>query len=275
MTEPRKRRSYSSSLRREHARATRLRIATAARELMVGKGYAETTMAQVARDAGVAVQTLYTSCPGGKPALAKLVYDITLAGDALAVPQSDRPGVRAIIEEPDPARKLARYAAMATSILRRVTPRAPRAARGGRRGPVRHRAARRAGGDRAGKADRKPRTGRASARSRRAAPGPRPRQGGRADLRAHLDGELREADRGVRVERGRVRGMARHRARGDPPRPPDPYGDSLTKPLPYLECIVFSAENRVTFPGGWRKAGRRSMSFVSGVRQSVHDHDFQ
>ncbi|MFC5819110.1 TetR/AcrR family transcriptional regulator [Nonomuraea harbinensis] len=122
MTEPRKRRSYSSSLRREHAQATRLRIATAARELMVGKGYADTTMAQVARDAGVAVQTLYTSCPGGKPALAKLVYDITLAGDALAVPQSDRPGVRAIIEEPDPARKLARYAAMATSILRRVTP---------------------------------------------------------------------------------------------------------------------------------------------------------
>ncbi|MEV4577770.1 hypothetical protein AB0K16_31450 [Nonomuraea jabiensis] len=37
-------------------------------------------MAEVAREAGVAVQTLYTSAPGGKPALAKLVHDITLAG---------------------------------------------------------------------------------------------------------------------------------------------------------------------------------------------------
>ncbi|SEH00164.1 regulatory protein, tetR family [Nonomuraea solani] len=122
MTEQRKRRAYSSGLRQEHAQATRMKIATAARDLMAAKGYAGTTMAEVAREAGVAVQTLYTSCPGGKPALAKLVYDITLAGDAQAVPQSDRPEVQAIVDEPDPARKLARYAAMATAILRRVGP---------------------------------------------------------------------------------------------------------------------------------------------------------
>ncbi|WP_326640346.1 TetR/AcrR family transcriptional regulator [Nonomuraea fuscirosea] len=121
MTEQRKRRRYSSALRQEHAQATRQKIATAAHELMIGKGYAATTMADVAREAGVAVQTLYTSCPGGKPALAKLVYDVTLAGDARPLPQSDRPEVRAIIDEPDPVRKLARYAAMATAILRRVT----------------------------------------------------------------------------------------------------------------------------------------------------------
>jgi AcrR family transcriptional regulator len=122
MSEQRKRRPYSSGLRQENAQATRLRIATAARELMVGKGYADTTMAEVARDAGVAVQTLYTSCPGGKPALAKLVYDITLAGDARAVPQSDRSEVQEIIDEPDPVDKLARFAAMATAILRRIQP---------------------------------------------------------------------------------------------------------------------------------------------------------
>ncbi|MEV0379482.1 helix-turn-helix domain-containing protein [Nonomuraea sp. NPDC050643] len=122
MTEQKKRRPYSSALRQEHAQATRQKIATAARELMISKGYADTTMAEVAREAGVAVQTLYTSCPGGKPALAKLVYDITLAGDDRPVPQSDRPEVRAIIDEPDPVRKLARYAAMATAILRRIKP---------------------------------------------------------------------------------------------------------------------------------------------------------
>ncbi|MGW6504775.1 TetR/AcrR family transcriptional regulator [Nonomuraea angiospora] len=122
MTEQKKRRPYSSTLRQEQAQATRQKIATAARELMISKGYADTTMAEVAREAGVAVQTLYTSSPGGKPALAKLVYDITLAGDAQPLPQSDRPEVQAIIDEPDPARKLALYAAMATAILRRVKP---------------------------------------------------------------------------------------------------------------------------------------------------------
>ncbi|MEU6790632.1 helix-turn-helix domain-containing protein [Nonomuraea wenchangensis] len=122
MTEQKKRRPYSSALRQEQAEATRQRIAGAARELMIRKGYADTTMAEVAREAGVALQTLYTSSPGGKPALAKLVYDITLAGDARPLPQSDRPEVQAIIDEPDPVRKVARYAAMATGILRRIQP---------------------------------------------------------------------------------------------------------------------------------------------------------
>jgi AcrR family transcriptional regulator len=116
------RRSYVSDVRREQAAATRLRIAEAARDLMVGQGYAATTMGAVARAAGVAVQTLYSSCPGGKPALARLVYDVTLAGDGAAVPQSDRPQVHAIIAEPDPARKLAGYAAMATDVMRRIRP---------------------------------------------------------------------------------------------------------------------------------------------------------
>ncbi|MEU4572699.1 TetR/AcrR family transcriptional regulator [Nonomuraea sp. ATR24] len=122
MTEQRKRRRYSSALRQEHAQATRQKIATAAGELMVAKGYADTTMAEVAREAGVAVQTLYSSCPGGKPSLAKLVYDITLAGDARSLAQSDRPAIEAILDEPDPVRKLALYAAMATAILRRIKP---------------------------------------------------------------------------------------------------------------------------------------------------------
>ncbi|MFI6393265.1 TetR/AcrR family transcriptional regulator [Nonomuraea sp. NPDC050547] len=122
MTEQSKRRPYTSALRQEQAEATRRKIADAARKLMIGKGYADTTMAEVAREAGVALQTLYTSSPGGKPALAKLVYDITLAGDARPLPQSGRPEIQAIIDEPDPVRKLAGYATMATGILRRVQP---------------------------------------------------------------------------------------------------------------------------------------------------------
>ncbi|WP_405091664.1 TetR/AcrR family transcriptional regulator [Micromonospora sp. NBC_01392] len=115
-------RRYVSELRRENAEQTRLRIAEAARALMLERGYAATTMAEVARVAGVAVQTLYASCPGGKPGLAKLVYDVSLAGDAQPIPQDARPEVSAIVAEPDPVRKLAGYAAMAVAIFERVGP---------------------------------------------------------------------------------------------------------------------------------------------------------
>jgi AcrR family transcriptional regulator len=118
----RTRRGYRSDLRRENAEATRQRIAVAARALMLEHGYASTTMADVAQAAGVAVQTLYSACPGGKPGLAKLVYDVTLAGDGQLIPQSARPEVDAIIAEPDPARKLALFAAMALSIYERIGP---------------------------------------------------------------------------------------------------------------------------------------------------------
>lgn len=115
-------RTYVSRLREENAEATRLRIADAARVLMLEHGYAATTMAGIARAAGVAVQTLYATCPGGKPALARLVHDVSLAGDARAVPLADRPEVAGIIAEPDPVQKMALYAAMATAIFERADP---------------------------------------------------------------------------------------------------------------------------------------------------------
>lgn len=120
--EPPTRRRYTSPLRRENAEATRLRIAEAARVVMLERGYAATTMAHVATQAGVAVQTIYAYCPGGKPALAKTLYDVTLAGDSQPIPQSQRPEVLAIIAEPNPAKKLTMFAAMAAAIGTRVGP---------------------------------------------------------------------------------------------------------------------------------------------------------
>ncbi|GAB3862957.1 TetR/AcrR family transcriptional regulator [Dactylosporangium cerinum] len=120
--EDRPKRGYVSRLRQDNAEATRLRIAEAARALMLERGYAATTMGDVAAAAGVAVQTLYTACPGGKPGLAKVVYDVTLAGDAQPLPQHARPAVQAIIAEPDPVRKLARYAEMVLTVIQRVGP---------------------------------------------------------------------------------------------------------------------------------------------------------
>lgn len=115
-------RNYTSAIRREHADATRQRVVDAARELMLESGYASTTIPAVAERAGVAVQTVYASCAGGKAGLAKAVYDLTLAGDELPIPQHERPEVAAIIAEPDPVAKLRLYAAMATAIAERIGP---------------------------------------------------------------------------------------------------------------------------------------------------------
>ena len=60
MKEPVKpRRTYNAALRQEQARATRLRIVEAARRLFVTRGYSTVTMDDIAREAGVAYQTVY------------------------------------------------------------------------------------------------------------------------------------------------------------------------------------------------------------------------
>ena len=49
-------RQYDSTWRQEQARETRQRIIQAAHDLFVNKGYGSTTIADIARDAGVAVE---------------------------------------------------------------------------------------------------------------------------------------------------------------------------------------------------------------------------
>jgi AcrR family transcriptional regulator len=53
-------RSYTTTLRQEQARLTRERILDAARRLFTAGGFAEITMHDIAREAGVAYQTVYS-----------------------------------------------------------------------------------------------------------------------------------------------------------------------------------------------------------------------
>jgi AcrR family transcriptional regulator len=53
-------RAYNAGLRREQARTTRLRILEAARRLFVIRGYSTVTMDEIAKEAGVAYQTVYS-----------------------------------------------------------------------------------------------------------------------------------------------------------------------------------------------------------------------
>jgi AcrR family transcriptional regulator len=67
-------RSYVSPRRRQQADETRRRIADAARRLLGTRGYAATTMAEIAAAAGVALPTVYATF-GSKPGILKALID--------------------------------------------------------------------------------------------------------------------------------------------------------------------------------------------------------
>jgi len=101
-------RSYDASGRREQARARRLGVVLAARDLFERDGYRPTTIAAIAAQAGVSAESVYKSF-GSKAALAKAVFDIALAGDDEPVPVAARPAMQAIRDEPDVRRRIAMF----------------------------------------------------------------------------------------------------------------------------------------------------------------------
>jgi AcrR family transcriptional regulator len=113
------RRTYDSSGRQEQARRRRAEILDACRGILVRQGYAVLTIRGVAEAAGVSQETVYKAF-GGKRGLVKAMYDVTLAGDDTPVPMSRRPEVLALLDEPDPAVKIAAYARMARGLSERL-----------------------------------------------------------------------------------------------------------------------------------------------------------
>lgn len=67
--------TYDSPLRRRQAAETRGNVVDAARRLFAAKGFPATTIADVAREAGVSAQTVYGSF-GGKPGLVAALVDL-------------------------------------------------------------------------------------------------------------------------------------------------------------------------------------------------------
>ena len=116
-----KTRRYRSPQRRERAAATRLSVLAAARDLLQDKGYAGTTVADVARLAGVSVDTVYASV-GRKPELVLAVIDMVLGGADQPVPADQRDYVQAIRSEPTARGKIEVYA----GALARLIPRTAR-----------------------------------------------------------------------------------------------------------------------------------------------------
>jgi len=102
------RRSYNATRRQEQARLTRLAVLDASRRLFLEHGYAGTTVAAVAREAGVSVETIYKAF-GRKPELVKAVFDVAVVGDDEPIPLMERAFVQENMAEPDPAIKLRSY----------------------------------------------------------------------------------------------------------------------------------------------------------------------
>src|SRR6266545_1193936 len=72
-------RRYDSSGRQAQARRTRQVILDAAERQFLRDGYAATTVAAIAAEAGVSVETIYKAF-GGKPGLVRAIYERGLAG---------------------------------------------------------------------------------------------------------------------------------------------------------------------------------------------------
>ncbi len=119
------RRPYDATKRRQRAeeerRATRRRVIAAAQRLFVAKGYTDTTIADIARTAGVALQSVYKA-GSSKAELLQLVVNAVVAGDDEDVMMSDRPSFAAIAEDADPEAQVRMMAALIASIQERSAP---------------------------------------------------------------------------------------------------------------------------------------------------------
>jgi AcrR family transcriptional regulator len=102
-------RLYDASGRREQARARRLSVVLAARDLFEQEGFRLTKITDIAGRAGVSPESIYKSF-GTKATLAKAVFDFVLAGDDEPVPVAARPASQAIDDEPDVRVKIAMFA---------------------------------------------------------------------------------------------------------------------------------------------------------------------
>lgn len=94
-TNPRARRPYRSPRREQQAAQTRAAVLDAAGRLFAESGWAGSGMRQVARAAGVSVETVYANFPS-KSDLLISVLDVAVVGDTAPEPLDQRPEFTAL-----------------------------------------------------------------------------------------------------------------------------------------------------------------------------------
>lgn len=94
-------RRYDGSRRQADARARRLRIIEAARDLFLERGFGATSIEQVAKAAEVSVQTIYAAFKG-KAGLLAAAIDVAVAGDDSPERLRERQDQSWIAQQTDP-----------------------------------------------------------------------------------------------------------------------------------------------------------------------------
>src|SRR3954454_24970344 len=100
-----RKRRYDSPRRREQAGTTRRAILEAAERLFAERGYAATSVAQVAAAAGVSLKTVYLAFEN-KPGVLRALWHLQLRGDEDDEPVARRGWYQAVLDEADPVVKL-------------------------------------------------------------------------------------------------------------------------------------------------------------------------
>jgi AcrR family transcriptional regulator len=121
MAPPVKTRSYNSPRRRAQAAATRREILETSERLFVVQGYAATTIAAIAAEAGVALKTVYVTFET-KSGVLRALWNLRLRGDEADTPVAERPWYQEVLEEPDPERQLRLAARRSREVKLRVGP---------------------------------------------------------------------------------------------------------------------------------------------------------
>lgn len=113
------RRRYDSPRRAEQAQQTRAAVTSAAQRLFLRDGFAVTTIAAIAAEAGVSAETIYKAF-GGKPGLVRAICDRALAGEGPVPAQARSDHLQA--SEPDPRAIISGWGALTAEVAPRVAP---------------------------------------------------------------------------------------------------------------------------------------------------------
>jgi AcrR family transcriptional regulator len=112
-------RPYDSVRRREQARQTRAEIIDVARRRFLDDGFAATTIAAIANEAHVSVDTVYKAF-GGKPGLVSAICKEALTGEGPVPAESRSDAMQAT--ERDPREIIRRWGTLTTEVAPRIAP---------------------------------------------------------------------------------------------------------------------------------------------------------
>ena len=121
MVEVKRSRSYTSPVRDEQAARTRTRILDAAADLFLERGYARTTMKNIADGAGVARDTVHAVF-GGKAQVLTALIDQRLVPDGSVANVTQTPGAQAIRDEVDQRKQIELFAGFVTRMSTQLRP---------------------------------------------------------------------------------------------------------------------------------------------------------